>query len=69
MHAGAPADGVGLRCLPSRRDVQGLIVFSRLGVYLRLPGVDVDAFSEAMAGSGIMGYIDTLSGGRGRGVA
>ena len=38
-------------------------MFSRLGVYLRLPGVDVDAFSEAMAGSGILGYIDTLSGG------
>ncbi|PSC69780.1 pre translocase secY subunit [Micractinium conductrix] len=42
----------------------GLIMFSRLGVYLRLPGVDVERFSEAMQGSGgIMGYIDTLSGG------
>ncbi|KAL4445416.1 hypothetical protein ABPG77_011241 [Micractinium sp. CCAP 211/92] len=41
----------------------GLIVFSRLGVYLRLPGVDVERFSEAMQGSGILGYIDTLSGG------
>jgi hypothetical protein len=47
--------------------LQGLIVFSRLGVYLRLPGVDVERFSEAMQGSGagIMGYIDTLSGARG----
>ena len=58
-------------CLPARLPVsvfvclQGLIVFSRLGVYLRLPGVDVERFSEAMQGSGagIMGYIDTLSGG------
>ena len=42
------------------------MVFSRLGVYLRLPGVDVDRFSEAMQGSGILGYIDTLSGEGGR---
>lgn len=41
---------------------QGLIMFSRLGVYLRLPGVDVERFSEAMQGSGLLGYIDTLSG-------
>jgi protein transport protein SEC61 subunit alpha len=40
-----------------------LIVFSRLGVYVRLPGVDVDRFSEAMSSSGFLGYIDTLSGG------
>lgn len=46
-----------------RTPAQGLIVFSRLGVYLRLPGVDVERFSEAMQGSGILGYIDTLSGG------
>lgn len=43
--------------------VQGLLIFTRVGVYLRLDGVDVDRFSQAMAGSGIMGYIDTLSGG------
>lgn len=43
--------------------VQGLIVFSRIGVYIRLPGVDVDQFSQAMKGSGLLGYIDTLSGG------
>ncbi|KAH7616840.1 putative Preprotein translocase subunit SECY, chloroplastic [Nannochloris sp. 'desiccata'] len=41
----------------------GLLVFSRLGVYVRLPGVDVDRFAEAMSGSGLLGYIDTLSGG------
>lgn len=41
----------------------GLLIFTRVGVYLRLDGVDVDRFSQAMAGSGIMGYIDTLSGG------
>lgn len=41
----------------------GLIVLSRIGVYIRLPGVDVDKFAEAMSGSGLLGYIDTLSGG------
>lgn len=40
-----------------------LIAFSRLGVYIRLPGVDVERFGEAMSGSGLLGYIDTLSGG------
>lgn len=40
-----------------------LLVFSRVGVYVRLPGVDVDRFSEAMSTSGFLGYIDTLSGG------
>lgn len=40
-----------------------LLVFSRLGVYIRLPGVDVDRFSDAMSSSGLLGYIDTLSGG------
>jgi SecY len=43
--------------------VQGLIAFSRLGVYLRLPGVDVDRFAESMRGGGLLGYIDALSGG------
>jgi protein transport protein SEC61 subunit alpha len=41
-----------------------LVVFSRLGVYIRLPGVDVAQFSEAMSsGGGLLSYIDTLSGG------
>ncbi|KFM26004.1 Preprotein translocase subunit SECY, chloroplastic [Auxenochlorella protothecoides] len=40
-----------------------LLVFSRLGVYIRLPGVDVDAFAASMQGGGLLGYIDTLSGG------
>lgn len=38
-------------------------MFSRVGVYMRLPGVDVDRFSEAMQGAGLLGYIDALSGG------
>ena len=42
---------------------QALIVFSRLGVYLRLPGVDVDRFAENMQQGGLLGYIDALSGG------
>lgn len=41
----------------------GLLIFSRVGVYVRLPGVDVDRLAEAMSGSGLLGYIDTLSGG------
>lgn len=42
--------------------MQGLIVFSRLGVYVRLPGVDAERFGEAMQGSGMLGYLDALSG-------
>lgn len=41
----------------------GLIALSRIGVYIRLPGVDVDGFSAMMQNSGLMGYLDTLSGG------
>lgn len=41
----------------------GLIVVSRIGVYVRLPGVDVDAFSSAMQSNGLLGYVDALSGG------
>ncbi|GAB4816752.1 hypothetical protein N2152v2_003798 [Parachlorella kessleri] len=40
-----------------------LMVFSRVGVFIRLPGVDVDRFAETMAGGGLLGYIDALSGG------
>ncbi len=39
------------------------MVFSRVGVVIRLPGVDVDRFAETMAGGGLLGYIDALSGG------
>jgi protein transport protein SEC61 subunit alpha len=38
-------------------------MFSRLGVYMRLPGVDVDRFQASMQGGGLLGYIDALSGG------
>ncbi|KXZ55679.1 hypothetical protein GPECTOR_2g1229 [Gonium pectorale] len=40
-----------------------LLLLSRVGVYIRLPGVDVDAFADSLTNSGLMGYIDTLSGG------
>ena len=44
--------------------MQALVLFSRLGVYLPLPGVDVKAFQESVqSGGGLLGYIDTLSGG------
>jgi len=41
----------------------GLVTLSRVGVFLRLPGVDADAFAASLASGGLMGYIDTLSGG------
>lgn len=41
----------------------GLIILSRLGVYVRIPGVDVDAFADTMKNSGLLGYVDALSGG------
>lgn len=40
-----------------------LIAFSRLGVYIRLPGVDVEGFAETMKSGGLLGYVDALSGG------
>ena len=44
--------------------IQALVLFSRLGVYLPLPGVDVKAFQQSVqTGGGLLGYIDTLSGG------
>ncbi len=43
--------------------MQGLIVFSRLGVYIHLPGVDAERFAETVQSGGILGYIDALSGG------
>ena len=39
------------------------MAFSRLGVYIRLPGVDVAKFEQSMQGGGLLGYIDALSGG------
>ena len=42
---------------------QALIVFSRVGVYMRLPGVDAERFAETVQSGGILGYIDALSGG------
>lgn len=43
--------------------LQGLIAVSRVGVYVRLPGVDVDAFSQSLQSGGLLSYIDALSGG------
>jgi len=50
--------------LPKKLGILGaLIVLSRIGVYIRLPGVDVDGFAETMSNSGLLGYVDALSGG------
>lgn len=43
--------------------LQGLVVLSRVGVYIRIPGVDVAKFEASMQGGGLLSYIDTLSGG------
>jgi len=40
-----------------------LLAISRLGVYIPIPGVDVQRFQEALNTSGVLGYIDALSGG------
>lgn len=42
-----------------------LVVFTRVGSYIRVPGVDVDRFAESMrtGGGGLLGTIDQLSGG------
>jgi len=39
------------------------VALSRLGVYIRVPGVDVAKFEQSMQGGGLLGYIDALSGG------
>lgn len=52
---------INLSCV--RACVQALVALSRLGVYIRLPGVDVARFEQSMQGGGLLGYIDTLSGG------
>lgn len=43
--------------------MQGLVALSRLGVYIRVPGVDVAKFEQSISGGGLLGYIDALSGG------
>ena len=43
--------------------VIGLLVLSRVGVYIPLEGVDRAAFAEKISQSGLLGYIDTLAGG------
>jgi hypothetical protein len=45
--------------------MQLLVVFTRVGSYIRVPGVDVDRFAESMraGGGGLLGTIDQLSGG------
>ncbi|CAG9462332.1 unnamed protein product [Pedinophyceae sp. YPF-701] len=44
--------------------ILGLVLLSRLGVYVPVPGVDTEAFSEALKqGAGALGYVDALTGG------
>lgn len=56
-----------MSCLPDRVAfaAQLLVVFTRVGSYIRVPGVDVDRFAESMraGGGGLLGTIDQLSGG------
>ena len=39
------------------------VAASRIGVYDRLPGVDIAKFSEAVSSNGVLGYIDNITGG------
>lgn len=57
---GAPGGGGLLGKLAA---MVALLVVSRVGVYERLPGVDVEAFGASLRSGGLLGYIDTLSGG------
>ena len=43
--------------------LQALVALTRLGVYIRLPGVDVTRFEQSIQSGGLLGYIDALSGG------
>jgi len=43
--------------------ILGLVVVSRVGVYIRIPGVDVDAFAQSVQSGGLLRYVDALSGG------
>eukprot|EP00898_Chlorokybus_atmophyticus_P002615 jgi/Chlat1/3354/Chrsp23S03778 len=40
-----------------------LLLLSRVGVYIPLPGVDSKAFAESASQGGLLNYLDTLSGG------
>jgi preprotein translocase SecY subunit len=41
----------------------GLLVVSRVGVYIPLPGVDRAAFEAAVGNNGLLAYVDNLAGG------
>jgi preprotein translocase SecY subunit len=43
--------------------VAGLLVLARSGVYVPLPGVDVDSFQQTIQKGGLLGYVDQLAGG------
>ncbi|KAK9834079.1 hypothetical protein WJX81_008587 [Elliptochloris bilobata] len=50
--------------LPKKLGIMlALIVFSRIGIYIPLSGVDISRFAESMQGGGLLGYVDALSGG------
>ena len=56
-------DGPGAPRAVKLATMLALVVFSRVGVYERIPGVDVAAFAASLQSGGLLGYIDTLSGG------
>lgn len=50
--------------LPSKLgSMLGLLVLARAGVYVPLPGVDVDSFQQTIQSGGLLGYVDQLAGG------
>ena len=40
----------------------GLLILSRVGVYIPLPGIDTAAFSKNFESASILGFIDALAG-------
>jgi hypothetical protein len=60
---GSTGSGLPLELLKKIALLIGLVAASRVGVYDRLPGVDVARFSEAVSSNGLLGYIDSITGG------
>lgn len=66
LSRGASATPSSLLPAPLRNKLIALIALiavSRVGVYDRLPGVDIEKFSAAVSSNGLLGYIDNITGG------
>ena len=48
--------------MPKVGTMLGLLVLSRVGIYIPLPGIDRVAFAEAFSKASFLGYVDALAG-------